>query len=111
MSDNSTAVLEHALEADLFTRYPLEAAGLLEPMSPAAIAENLAGHDAKTLAPVFEAMSPAILPGVISRLSNELVAATLNRNPDKVLPQNLAFSNHQQPCLICDAFPCLNELV
>ncbi len=79
MSNESTAVLEHALEADLFTRYPLEAAGLLEPMSPAALADTLAGHDAKTLAPVFEAISPAILPGVIARLPDELVAATLNR--------------------------------
>lgn len=79
MSNDSVAMLEHALEEDLFTRYSVEAAVLLDKMSPSTLAAMLQGHDAKILARLLETLSPATLPKFIAMMPEELVADAINR--------------------------------
>jgi hypothetical protein len=79
MNTEANGALDSALERDLFTRHPLEAAGLLEKMPAAAVATIFAEHDARTLAPLVESLSPATLPQVLAKLPETLVADTINR--------------------------------
>lgn len=79
MSMQTGGALDSALERDLFTRHPLEAAGLLEKMPASAVAAIFAEHDARTLAPLVESLSPAMLPPVFVKLPEGLVAETIDR--------------------------------
>ena len=86
MTSPAAPALNHALERDFFSRYPVEAAALLEKMSAGELAATLAVHDTAVLARVLETLSPALLPAVLARLEEDQVVEALGR----VAPANVA---------------------
>ena len=79
MINASTNTLEHELEADFFKRHPIEAAGVLEKMSPSSVASTIVTHTTETLSRIVESLSPATLERVIPDLPQDFVINILNR--------------------------------
>ncbi|MFT4564368.1 MAG: magnesium transporter [Gammaproteobacteria bacterium] len=76
MNNNVTSALERTLETDFFARHPIEAATLLDTMSPSLIGPLLSDLETPTLSSLIDTLSPATLVKVLEDLPlDEVVGA------------------------------------